>query len=176
MACLLLEERPQVGCSYHSPVFLGPRRLAMVRIKPADVSPYFSPGVLRVPLGRPATTQRSRHTAARIPQGSSVPADSEADSRRTAQAKKNVMMTFTSSVCRVGIRLFHLFVRQRIVAELPAAGVDVLRPAPQKQERSPSATTRPADGRSVSRSMARGVAYAPSFDSSSDHFPVVGVL
>ncbi len=148
----------------------------MVRIRPADVYPYFSPGVLRVRPGKQVTTQRSRRTAAQIPQRSGAPAISEADGRRTAQAEKNVMMTFASSVCRVGTRLWHLVVRLRIVAELPVGGADVPRPAHQKREISPAETTRPTDGHSVSRSMARAVAHAPSFDSSSDHLPVIGVL
>ena len=37
----------------------------MVRIKPADLCPYFSPGVVRVPLGKKVTAGRPQQAAAR---------------------------------------------------------------------------------------------------------------
>jgi len=84
------------------------------------------------------------------------------------------MKAFMSSVCKVGIHLFHGFVRQRIDAELLAGGVDVFRCSPQEGGMDLTEATRPAEKGSVSRSMARGFAYAPSLDSSSEHLPVAG--
>ena len=58
------------------------------------------------------------------------------------------MTSFTSSLARFGNRLFHRFLRNRLTAELPLTGGDL----PRFEQ---------ADS---------------SFDSSSDSFPLIGVL
>jgi hypothetical protein len=78
------------------------------------------------------------------------------------------MNAFTSSVFRVSSRLFYGFLRQRIVAESPVEGNEVLRFSAEDMRKNP---------REAKSQTTSDVQRLPApFDGSSDNLPLIGIL